>query len=205
MLFRSKQQKLSPQDRAREWKKSIRQERRGLERSMRKIEREEEKVKLKVKNLMKQGHSDAIMPLVKEIAASKKSRSKLLKTCTQLDSMVRQIDLQIAQVKVCGTFQKSAEVTKMMNQMVRLPEMQNTMMHLQQEMEKSGLMEETIDETMDMMQDDTEAEDQELAVKLVYNEIAKETSKQTGKPIEQIPIDQEELDENPDTVKLAAL
>lgn len=204
-MFANKQQKLSPQDRAREWKKSIRQERRGLERSMRKIEREEEKVKLKVKNLMKQGHSDAIMPLVKEIAASKKSRSKLLKTCTQLDSMVRQIDLQIAQVKVCGTFQKSAEVTKMMNQMVRLPEMQNTMMHLQQEMEKSGLMEETIDETMDMMQDDTEAEDQELAVKLVYNEIAKETSKQTGKPIEQIPIDQEELDENPDTVKLAAL
>lgn len=204
-MFSNKQQKLSPQDRAREWKKSIRSERRGIERSINKIQREEEKTKLKVKTLMKQGHSDAIMPLVKEIAASKRSRSKLLKTCYQLDSMVRQIDLQIAQVKVCGTFQKSAEVTKMMNQMVRLPEMQATMMHLQEEMMKSGVMEETIDEAMDMVQEDVEAEDQELAVKLVFNSIAAETSKQTGKPIEQIPIEQEELEENPDTVKLAAL
>ena len=202
-MFGKKQ--VPPQERAKAWKTSIRTERRGIERQMRKIEREEDKIKQKVKTLMKQGHQDSVMPLIAEIANSKKARSKLLKTCTQLDSMIRQIDLQMAQVKVCGTFQKSAEVTRMMNQMVRIPEMQRTMMQLQQEMEKSGLTEEMLDETMDAMGDDTEAEDQELAVRLVYNEIAKDVSKTTGKPIEQIPVDQEEIDENPDLVKMAAL
>ncbi|KAH0792265.1 charged multivesicular body protein 3 [Histomonas meleagridis] len=197
--------KLSPQERAKQWKQTIRTERRAINRQMLKIEREEEKIKQKVKLLMKQGHQDAVMPLIAEIANSKKTRSKLLKTCTQLDSMSRQIDLQMAQVKVCGTFQKSAEVTRMMNQMVKVPEMQRTMMQLQQEMEKSGLTEEMLDETMDELNGDTEAEDQELAVRLVYNEIAKDVSKTTGKPIEQIPIDQEEIEENPDLVKMAAL
>ncbi|KAH0787770.1 charged multivesicular body protein 3 [Histomonas meleagridis] len=197
--------KLTPQERAKQWKTTIRSERRAINRQMLKIEREEDKIKQKVKLLMKQGHQDSVMPLIAEIANSKKTRSKLLKTCTQLDSMVRQIDLQMAQVKVCGTFQKSAEVTRMMNQMVKVPEMQRTMMQLQQEMEKSGLTEEMLDETMDELNGDTEAEDQELAVRLVYNEIAKDVSKTTGKPIEQIPIDQEEIEENPDLVKMAAL
>ena len=196
--------KLPPAEQAKEWKKEIRQQRRMIDRQIRKIEMEEDKVKLKIKTLMKQGHGDAVMPLVQGIAESKKARSKLLKTGTQLDSLIRQIDLQVAQVKVTGCFKQSAEVTHMMNQFVKLPEMQATAQRLSQEMQKAGLASEMMDEALDEVNGDVEPEDQELAVKMIFNEIAKEVTKQTGKPIEMIPVSQEEIAADPEAAKLAA-
>lgn len=193
--------KVPPQEQAKQWKTTIRQQRRQLEHQTRRIEREEERLKLKVKNMIKQGQGQASMPLVAELANSKKARSKILKTCTQLDSLMRQIDLQIAQVKVCGAFQQSAEISHMMNQMVKLPEMQATMVQLQKEMEQANLAQEMTDDAMDSL-DDTDPEDQELATKLVYNSIVNEINKNGTKHIEPIPVDQSEIDENPNLVKM---
>ena len=198
--------KKTPQEQAKEWKQTIRTQRHMIERQSRKIEREEDRLKLKVKDMIKKGQGDACMPLVAELANSKKARSKFLKACTQLDSLIRQIDLQLAQVKVAGCFQKSTEITQMMNQMVKLPEIQATMQKLQMEMEKSGVTEEMLNDAMDTM-DDTSPEDQELATKLVYNQLVSEINKAQASrnqaPLQTIPIDPSELQENPDLVKLA--
>ena len=193
--------KVPPQEQAKQWKTTIRQQRRQLEHQSRRIEREEERLKTKVKTMIKQGQGQAAMPLVSELANSKKARSKILKTCTQLDSLMRQIDLQIAQVKVCGAFQQSTEISHMMNQMVKLPEMQATMVQLQKEMEQANLAQEMTDDAMDSL-DDTDPEDQELATKLVYNSIVNEINKNGTKHIEPIPVDQSEIDENPGLVKM---
>lgn len=195
-----KKKTVPPQEQAKEWKATLRTQKRQLERQMQRIEREEERVKLKVKQMVKQGQGEASMPLVAEIVNSKKTRSHLLKTCTQLDSLARQIDLQIAQVKVCGCFKQSAEISHMMNQMVKLPEMQATMQQMQKEMEIANLTEDMINDTMDTM-DDTEPEDQELAVKLVYNSLVNEINKTGNKQIQPIEIDQSELEQNPEVVK----
>lgn len=190
-----------PQEQAKEWKKNIKAQRRQIERQSHKIETEEERLKLKVKTLIKQGHQDAALPIVGELVNSRKARSKMLKTCYQLDSLIRQIDLQIAQVKVCGAFKQSTEVTHMLNQMIKLPEMQHTMMQLQQEMEKSGLAGEMIDEAME--QDEEDPEDAEVAAKLIYNQIAQEVNKTSAKPVPLIPVSQEEIEEDPKAAALA--
>ena len=195
--------KVPPEEQAKAWKKSIREQVRGLEHQTRHIEREENKLKLKAKQLMKQGHQDAVMPIVQELVHSKKAKSKLLKTRTQLESISRQIDLQIAQVKVCGAFSQSAEVTHMLNQVVKLPELNATMVKLQQEMQKAGMAEEAVDDAIDMVQEDDE--DPELAQRIVFNEIAKAVNTEAGKQkVELQPIAQEELDENQDLVKMLA-
>ena len=196
--------KVPPQEQAKEWKKGIRQQRRLVERQLRKIETEEDKVKARVKLLMKQGHGDSIMPLIQSIAESKKAKSKLLKTTHQLDSLIREIDLQLAQAKVMGCFQQSTEVTHMMNQMIRLPEMQATMAQMSKEMEHAGLAGEMLDDALEEVAGDVEPEDQELAVKMIYNEIAKDVQKTTGKPIQLMPVTAEEMAADPDAVKLAA-
>ena len=143
---------------------------------------------------MKQGHADAITPLVQELVNSKKAKSKMIKTRTQLESVGRQIDIQLAQVKVCGAFQQSAEVTHMLNQLVKLPEIGQSMMTLQQEMQKAGMAAETLDDAIEMVQEDDE--DPELAVRLVFNQIATEVNQQAGKvKVELQPIQPEELEE----------
>ena len=199
-----KKKKVPPQEQAREWKRGIQKERRTLERQIRKIEMEEDKVKMKVKQLMKQGHQDAVMPLIQGIAESKRAKSKLLKTCVQMDSLCRQIDLQVAQVKVTGCFQQSAEITHMMNQFVKVPEMQAAMQNMSKEMMHAGLAGEMIDDAMNEVTGDVEPEDQELAVKMIYNEIAKDVAKTTGKPVQMMPVTPEEIAADPDAAKLAA-
>lgn len=200
-MFGKKQ--VPPQEQAKEWKTTIKHQSRELDKQMRKIEREEEKVKLKVKNLMKQGQQDAVLPLVQELSNSKRAKSKILKTRTQLDSMVRAIDMQIAQIKVCGAFSQSAEVTHMLNQLVSLPELNATMCKLQGEMQKAGMAAEAVDETMGML--DEENEDPELAVRLVFNEIASEVNKQSSNkvfiPLQ--PIEPEEIEDDPQAAALA--
>ena len=143
------------------------------------------------------------MLLVQELVHLKKAKSKLLKTRTQLESINRLIDLQIARFKVCGAFSQSAEVTQMLNQVVKLPELNATMVKLQQKMQKAGMAEEAEDDAIDMVQEDEE--DPELAQRFVFNEIAKSINQEAGKQkVELQPIAQEELDENQDLVKMLA-
>ena len=195
--------KVPPEQQAKEWKKTLKEQVRGLDRQTRHIEMEEQKLKNKVKLLMKQGHSDAVTPLVQELVQSKKAKSKILKTRTQLESIQRQIDLQLAQVKVCGAFSQSAEVTHMLNQLVKLPELNATMCKLQQEMQKAGMAEEAVDDAIDMVQEDEE--DPELAVRLVFNQIANEVNAAAGKTkVELQPIQPEELEEEPELAKALA-
>ena len=192
--------KVDPIEQAKAWKQSIRAQKRELERSQRRIEREEEKLKIRVKQVIKEGGSEAGLPLVRELVNSRKAKSKILKTCTQLDSLVREIDLQIAQVKVCGVFQQSVQVTHLINQFVKVPELQQSMASLQMEMEKAGVMSEMMDEAMELNEEDPE--DAEVAAKLVYNQIVSEINKTARTPIPVLPVSQEEIEADP---KAAAL
>merc|ERR1712147_235481 len=49
---------------------------------------------------------------------------------------------------------KSGEVMAVMNKLVKLPELQKTMMNMQREMERAGLVDEMIQDSMDMMDGD---------------------------------------------------
>jgi len=195
--------KVPPQEQAREWKKGIRAQRRGLDRQMAKIEREENTIKVRVKTLIRQGQGDAVLPLIRGLAESKKARGQLLKTGMQLDSLVRQIDLQIAQLKITGAFQASAEVTHMLNQMVRLPEMQATMQQFAQEMQVAGMACEMMDDAMGEIADEVDPEDQDLAVRLIYNEMAADIARSSGKEIPLMPVSAAEVAADPKAAALA--
>jgi charged multivesicular body protein 3 len=196
--------KVPPQEQAKEWKNGIRGQKRGIERQIRHLEMEETRMKQRITTLIRQGQGDAAIPIVKSLALSRKTRSNLLKTCTQLDSLVRQVDLQITQLKVTGCFKESADITHMMNQMVRVPEMQETMARLAMEMEHAGLAGEMIGEAMDQIGPQGEPEDEDLAVRLVYNEIAGEINRTAKTPVALIPVDPGEVAADPAAAKLAA-
>jgi charged multivesicular body protein 3 len=195
--------KPNPQEMAKEWKASVRAQKRGVERQIRHVELEEQKVKASVKQLVRSGNQGAAMPMIQTLVQSKKARSKMLMTCVQLDSLIREIDLQMGQMKVMGCFQKSVEVTKLLNSMMKLPELQATVMSLQKEMGQAGMVAEMMDDTLDQMNGDA-PEDEELAVRLMYNEIAGEVSKQTGQAVTTIPVSPEEIAADPKAAALVA-
>lgn len=188
--------KVDPKEQAKAWKQDLKGQVRELNKSMRHIEMEENKMKTKIKTMMKAGHGDMVEPIVKELVASKKAKSKILKTRTQIESIERQIDLQMAQAKVVGAFAKSAEVTHLLNSLVKLPELNATMMKMQAEMQKAGMIEEQMDDQMEALDEDSE--DAEVAVRLAFNEIAQEVNKAAGTTkVELKHIDPEELEDEP--------
>merc|ERR1712014_87732 len=65
---------------------------------------------------------------------------------------------QLAIVKVAGALQSSTEVMQAMQQLVKLPEIQKTMMEMSREMMKAGIIEEMLEDTMETV---TESEDLE--------------------------------------------
>lgn len=64
--------------------------------------------------------------------------------------------LFLATLRVAGALSKSTEVMQAMQRLIRIPEVSHTMQEMSKEMMKAGIIEEMLDETMDVLEDDSE-------------------------------------------------
>lgn len=126
------------------------------------IQREEEKVKRSIKDAAKKGQKDVCVILAKEMIQSKRAVTKLYASKAQMNSVLLSMKNQLGEwvrersldrclplsrlintsvcfpavVRVAGALQKSTEVMKVMQNLVKIPEIQATMMELSKEMMK---------------------------------------------------------------------
>ncbi|XP_048472696.1 charged multivesicular body protein 3 isoform X3 [Rhincodon typus] len=142
-----------------EWSLKIRKEMRVIDRQIRDIQREEEKVKRSVKDAAKKGQRDVCTILAKEIVHSRKAVGKLYASKAQMNSVLMSMKNQLAVARVTGSLEKSTEVMKAMQSLVKLPEIQATMRELSKEMMKAGIIEEMLEDTFESMEDEEEMEE----------------------------------------------
>ena len=140
------------------------------------IERAETKTKKSVKDAAKRGDVGTAKMLAKEVVRSRKAVSKLHTSKATMNSVVMQMENQMAQQKVTGHMQKSTEVMKMMSKLVKVSEVQDTMLALQKEMCKAGVIEEMVDDAMDALDDDDAEDEADDAVAKVFEELAIEAT-----------------------------
>lgn len=76
--------------------------------------------------------------LAKEIVRSNKQRDRLVSSKARLNSVQMQLQHQLSMVKVTGAFQKSTEIMKSTNALVKLPQLNATMRQMSMEMMKVG-------------------------------------------------------------------
>ena len=74
--------------------------------------------------------------LAKELLASRKAKDRLHTSKAQLNSVGMQLQQQASAMKIAGAMAKSAQMMKMMNSLVRLPQLRDTMMAMSKEMMK---------------------------------------------------------------------
>ncbi|KAL9554284.1 hypothetical protein PS6_003505 [Mucor atramentarius] len=156
--------KKTPDELVKKWRQEIRGQQRGIDRQIRAIDAEEAKVKKSIKQVAKKGDVKNCKMLAKELIRSQRHKNRLYTSKAQMNSIIMQLEHQLATLKVAGSLQKSGEVMKLVNQLARLPEISQTMQQMSMEMTKAGIMEEMIGDTMDMMDDDDieEAADEEV-------------------------------------------
>ncbi|GAB1290918.1 Charged multivesicular body protein 3 [Apodemus speciosus] len=125
----------------------------------RNIQREEEKVKRSVKDAAKKGQKEVCVVLAKEMIRSRKAVSKLYASKAHMNSVLMGMKNQLAVLRVAGSLQKSTEVMKAMQSLVKIPEIQATMRELSKEMMKAGIIEEMLEDTFESMDDQEEMEE----------------------------------------------
>ncbi|XP_063781121.1 charged multivesicular body protein 3 isoform X3 [Pseudophryne corroboree] len=143
-----------------EWSLKIRKEMRMIDRQIRDIQREQEKVKHSIKDTAKKGNREACVILAKEVVQSKRAVNKLYASKAQMNSVLMSMKNQLAVLRVSGALQKSTEVMKAMQNLVKIPEIQATMRELSKEMMKAGIIEEMLEDTFEGMEDQDEMEEQ---------------------------------------------
>eukprot|EP01060_Flectonema_neradi_P009205 TRINITY_DN16585_c4_g2_i1.p1 TRINITY_DN16585_c4_g2~~TRINITY_DN16585_c4_g2_i1.p1 ORF type:complete len:214 (+),score=48.83 TRINITY_DN16585_c4_g2_i1:93-734(+) len=166
------QKKKTPQELQKEWKSNARSETRKLDRQIRNIEMAEKKTKLELKTAAKRGDKDVMQMLAKELVQSRKAVNRIHTTKTQLNSVTLALDNMIAQHKIAGSFKASGEIMKEMNALVKVGEVQETMMEMQKEMMKCGMISEQMDEVIDgALEVEDESDEAEDAISAVIDEV----------------------------------
>lgn len=156
--------KTTPEEEVKQWTRTLRSKSRQVEMEVAKIRREEAKTKMAMKQAAKQGDQVAVRMLAKEMIRSRKAVNRMYASKAQMNSVAMQLQNQLSQMKMTGSLKKSGEIMKDMNSLVKVKEVRHTMMAMSREMAKAGLIEETMNDTIDSALDedvsDTELEDE---------------------------------------------
>ncbi|XP_077283928.1 vacuolar protein sorting 24 [Arctopsyche grandis] len=150
----------NPKELVNEWSHKLRKEGSQLDRQIRAIQREEDKIKKSLKEAASKNDRQVCNILAKEIIRSRKAITKIHVSKAHLNSVQLQMKNQLATLRIAGALQKSTEVMQAMQSLVRLPEVANTMRDMSKEMMKAGIIEEMLDETMDSLEDTEEMEEE---------------------------------------------
>ncbi|XP_015252573.1 charged multivesicular body protein 3 [Cyprinodon tularosa] len=178
-----------PKELINEWSQKIRKEMRVIDRQIRDIQREEEKVKRSIKDAAKKGQKDVCVILAKEMIQSKRAVTKLYASKAQMNSVLLSMKNQLAVVRVAGALQKSTDVMKAMQNLVKIPEIQATMRELSKEMMKAGIIEEMLEDTFESMEDGEEMEEaaEEEVDKILFEITAGALGKAPSKVTDALP------------------
>lgn len=130
-----------------------------MDRQIRGIQREEEKVKRSLKQAAQKNDRDSCTILAKEILRARKAVKRIYTSKAHLNSVQLQMKNQLATLRVAGSLQKSTEVMAAMQNLVRLPEIGAVMQEMSREMMRAGIIEEMMEETFDSMEDTDEMEE----------------------------------------------
>lgn len=178
-----------PKEMVNEWSGKIRKEMRVIDRQIRDIQREEDKVKRSIKEAAKKGQKDVCVILAKEMIQSKRAVTKLYASKAQMNSVQLSMKNQLALLRVSGSLQKSTEVMKAMQNLIKVPEIQATMRELSKEMMKAGIIEEMLEDTFESMEDGEDMEEAAEAEvdKILFEITAGALGKAPSKVTDELP------------------
>ncbi|XP_019414032.1 PREDICTED: vacuolar protein sorting-associated protein 24 homolog 1 [Lupinus angustifolius] len=171
--------KANPQQLLRDWQRKLRQECRNIERQIRDIQREEKSVQKAIREAAKRNDMGSAKSLAKELVRSRRTVNRLYENKAQLNSISMHLGESVAIARTVGHLSKSAEVMKLVNNLMKAPQMAVTMQEFSKEMTKAGVIEEMVNDAVDSALDSEDIEDEiEEEVDKVLTAIAGETAAQ---------------------------
>ncbi|XP_051183870.1 vacuolar protein sorting-associated protein 24 homolog 1 isoform X2 [Lolium perenne] len=171
--------KPTPQQQLREWQRRLRNEGRNIERQIRDVEKEQKKVEKAIREAAKRDDIGSAKALAKEVVRSRKAVNRLYENKAQLNSISMHLGEIVATTRTVGHLSKSTEVMKLVNNLMKAPEVAVTMQEFSKEMTKAGVIEEMVNDAVDSALDNEDMEEEiDEEVDKVLSAIAGETASQ---------------------------
>lgn len=166
---------------------------------MRQLDLETNKARSTVKQLAKKGDVKSARILAREIVRSNKQKDRLSVSKARLSSIGTQLTQQLAMSKVTGSLQKSTEIMKLSNNLIKLPQISQTMRDMSMEMTKAGILDEMLADTFEVDEDDeieeeADAEVDKVLFDLTNGKLGQVGSVETGLPSLQDQLEEEEAE-----------
>ena len=188
-----------PKEQKRNCDNMVRKNIREIDKQIYSLKSVENKTKVMIKQCANRNDLQSAKALARELYKSNQHRERLILSKTQLNSIKMQVAESFAMLKVQGSMQSSTVVMKEVNQLVKLPEISQSMMQLSQELVKSGIINEMVTDTLDNLDavDELDLEDEEQEVDKILNDIVNpvKEKKQVREPIVEAPPAEEEAEE----------
>ncbi|KAF7355363.1 Vacuolar sorting protein VPS24 [Mycena sanguinolenta] len=191
----------TPEEKVREWQLKLRSESRRLDREMRQLDQATKQARAQVKQHAARGDVKSARILAREVVRSDKQKDKLSVSKARLGSIGNQLTQQLALVKVTGTLQKSTEIMKLSNSLIKLPQISQTMREMSMEMTKAGIMEEMVGDVLDLDEDEELEEEADAEVDKVLAELTDGKLGLAGSAGTDLPSRQEEEEETERTME----
>ncbi|KZW04230.1 hypothetical protein EXIGLDRAFT_663708 [Exidia glandulosa HHB12029] len=150
----------TPEERVRTWQQKLRAESRQLDREIRQLDQAMATARASVKKLATKGDTASARILAKELVRSKKQKERLHVSKARLGSIGVQLTQQLAMLKVTGSLQKSTEIMKLSNNLIKLPAISAAMREMSMEMTKAGIMGDMVDDTLATLDDEEELDEE---------------------------------------------
>lgn len=165
--------KISPEEKLKQFRQSLRRSVRQLERERNRLVQEETKLKNEMKRLSTKGETQSVMILAKDLVRNRSAMHKFLKLSSQLESLGLRIETIKAQAGATQALKGAAGALHQLNRMVNVPQMQMIMQKFMQENEMMDMKSEMVDEAMDDIWDDdgTMEEETRAQYEQIFQEI----------------------------------
>lgn len=173
-----------PKEQHRRIKSVLRKNGRSIDKSLQELSALQNKTKALIKKSAKQNDTRTVRIYAKELYQINKQYSRMYTSKAQLDSVGMKIEEAYKMKTISNQMASSASLMREVNSLVRLPQLQNTMIELEKELMKAGIISEMIDDTMEAVDNDTEMEDE---VNAEVNKIVEEYTTEKFSKVNEIP------------------
>jgi len=155
----------------REYKRSIDRTIRELEREKRTMEQQEKKLIADMKRMAKQNQMDAVKIMAKDLVRTRRYQTKFVNMRAQLQAVGLRLQTLQSTQAMTDAMRGVTRVMKVMNNQMKLPQMQKIMMEFSKQNDMMDMKEEMMS---DMIDDAMEGEDDEMEEEGIVNQVLDE-------------------------------
>ncbi|RNF25897.1 charged multivesicular body protein 2A [Trypanosoma conorhini] len=199
----------TPQEAMRKYKRGLDRTMRDIDRERNKLQTQERKIVIDMKKMAKQDQIDSVRILARDLVRTRKYQQKMYRMRTQIQGVALRIQTMQSTGQMATAMKGVTKAMRSMNSRMNIPEMQRVMREFEKQNEMMGMKEEMMNDVVDdVMDDDGEEEGEtELEIQKVMDEVGLEFKSKMGIADAMLPTRQQEdaEDDKELEARLAAL